>query len=241
MRVRRGTSKRPDGSRLGCGVLASLVSRDRDGGVLHEPPVMTSALPLYLLFAEAESNPIDGNRWRFSLEHLAATDVEPIDCPERLELLAVVRGLEALDHPARVALVTKSRYVSRGLRRGLSEWRLNDWHWDRFGKRVPVRDCDLWRRIDRALEFHQVDCRLWQFGGPSEPAPAAEACSPVPTALSTSGFDSGRRRVRRCGAPGLRWHRRARIWRCAIWRRRFRPRSPIWSRMSASILFRRKV
>ncbi|MBX3425120.1 MAG: hypothetical protein KF688_05520 [Pirellulales bacterium] len=183
---------------------------------------MTSALPLYLLFAEAESNPIDGNRWRFSLEHLgsgivfAATDVEPIDCPERLELLAVVRGLEALDHPARVALVTKSRYVSRGLRRGLSEWRLNDWHWDRFGKRVPVRDCDLWRRIDRALEFHQVDCRLWQFGGPSEPAPAAEACSPVPTALSTSGFDSGRRRVRRLTREAGRRLRRAAAAACSL-------------------------
>jgi hypothetical protein len=59
--------------------------------------------------------------------------------------------------------VTKSRYVSRGLKRGLSDWRANGWQWERFGRVVPVRDHDLWRRVDRALQFHIVECRLWQF------------------------------------------------------------------------------
>ena len=94
---------------------------------------------------------------------MVVSDHEPSDCGERLELLAVVRGLEALDGPARVTLVTKSRYVSRGIRMGLTEWRANDWQWERFGRIVPVKDCDLWQRVDRTLLFHKVDCQAWQF------------------------------------------------------------------------------
>ena len=133
----------------------------------------------YLLFsaASAESALSSGGTWRFSLEcvgggHcLSANDFEEsCDCVERLELLAVVRGLEALDESAHVTLVTKSRYVSRGLRLGLTEWRANGWQWERFGQVVPIRDCDLWKRIDRALAFHEVDCRLWRFGVDARPA-----------------------------------------------------------------------
>jgi ribonuclease HI len=146
--------------------------------------VMTAPQPHYLLFSEAVLDSPLGGTWRFSLEQvgsqevLAASDFEAAECTERLELLAVVRGLEALDHPAVVTLVTKSRYVSRGLRRGLSDWRANGWQWERFGRVVMVRDHDLWRRVDRALQFHQVGCRLWQFG--HEPAEeGTQAIAPV--------------------------------------------------------------
>jgi ribonuclease HI len=131
--------------------------------------MMTAPLAHVLLFTEAALDIPQGGSWRFVLEPVgdgesfSASDAEEAECAERLELLAVVRGLEALDHPAKVTLVTKSRYVSRGLKRGLADWRSNGWHWERFGRVVPVRDHDLWRRIDRALIFHQVDCRLWQF------------------------------------------------------------------------------
>jgi ribonuclease HI len=131
--------------------------------------MMTAPLVHYLLFSEAALDAPQGGTWRFVLEPVgegesfSASDSEDVECAERLELLAVVRGLEALDHPAKVTLVTKSRYVSRGLKRGLADWRTNGWHWERFGRVVPVRDHDLWRRVDRALHFHQVDCRLWQF------------------------------------------------------------------------------
>lgn len=136
--------------------------------------MMTAPAVHYLLFAEAAIEPNQGGSWRFVLENVAtgesfsANDFEPIDCHERLELLAVVRGLEAIDHSARVTLVTKSRYVNRGLKRGLNDWRANGWQWERFGRVVPVRDHDLWKRVDRALNYHQVDCRLWQFAGEEE-------------------------------------------------------------------------
>ncbi len=130
---------------------------------------MTSNSPHYLLFSEASRDRCSLPTWRFVLQNIesqrrfAATDSELCDCGERLELLAVVRGLEALDGPARVTLVTKSRYVSRGIKKGLAEWRANHWKWERFGRIVPVRDHDLWQRVDRALQFHTITCQAWQF------------------------------------------------------------------------------
>jgi ribonuclease HI len=119
------------------------------------------------LYAEAAAPEGGRPRWKFVLQpvggddRLSASDTESESRSSRLELLAVVRGLEALDQPSRVTLLTRSRYVSRGLKRQLPQWRERRWHWERFGKLVPIRDHDLWRRIDRALEFHKVECCPW--------------------------------------------------------------------------------
>ena len=136
--------------------------------------MMTAPAAHYLLFAEAAIEPNQGGSWRFVLENVAtgenlsANDAEPIDCHERLELLAVVRGLEAIDHSARVTLVTKSRYVNRGLKRGLSDWRANDWQWERFGRVVRMmplrithhraRFTSMTRRSERNSErYRRID------------------------------------------------------------------------------------
>jgi ribonuclease HI len=134
--------------------------------------------PHFLLYAEAA--PSDAG-WRFALEpvgsgeRLEASDVEPEVGGERLELLALVRGLEALDQPSRVTLVTSSRYVRTGLAYGLDEWRSNGWCWERFGQMSPVKNRDLWQRIDRALAYHALDCRTWRLDPPHDarPQPAA--------------------------------------------------------------------
>lgn len=155
----------------------------------------------FLLFAEARV--VDGEQgsWRFVLTQvgssnsLSATDVEPVSCHERLELLALVRGLEAIDQPARVTLVTNSRYVTRGLNRGLADWRAQDWTWERFGQLVPVRHHDLWRRVDRALQFHEVDCRLWRFDVHAEDSQSGE------TAMSDQTRNASSRRNRRRISP----------------------------------------
>lgn len=134
---------------------------------------MITSAPHYLLFSEARtgvhSRVADApGEWRFVLESadgetlLDVQDEESED-RDRLELLAVVRGLEAIDHPSRVTLISNSRYVSNGLRRGLPEWRDNGWVWERFGELVPVTNSDLWQRVDHALKFHRVHCRTWRF------------------------------------------------------------------------------
>ena len=133
-------------------------------------------MPRFLLFSESRgANAREGGQWRFVLESAdgtsrfeAADDEGPTE-PGRLELLAVIRGLEALDQPSRVTLVTPSRYVSRGLRFGLQQWRENDWQWERFGEMTRVKNWDLWQRIDRAMHYHQVECRTWRFD-PPEPS-----------------------------------------------------------------------
>jgi len=150
---------------------------------------MSVPAPHFLLFSESRSKQVDSRtsfgsevgRWRFVLKtvdgasRLEAADEETDTEPERLELLAVVRGLEALDQPSRVTLVTPSRYVSRGFRFGLEQWRENDWRWECFGEMIPIKNDDLWRRVDRAMQFHQVECRTWRFDMPEThgPRPAA--------------------------------------------------------------------
>lgn len=129
---------------------------------------MNLPAPHFLLYAEAAQPADDAGRdggWRFSLRlpggetSLEADDQEPDASPERLELLAVVRGLEALDRPSRVTLVSGSRQIRRGLEHGLSQWRESDWQWERYGRMAPVKDSDLWQRLDRLLEIHSVECR----------------------------------------------------------------------------------
>lgn len=108
-------------------------------------------------------------QWRFRLQSseknvdLEVSDDEPHVDNSRLELLALVRGLEALDQPSRVTLITTSSYVRRGLKFGLDTWRDTQWQWERFGKMTPVQDDDLWQRVDRALQYHQVECRAWRI------------------------------------------------------------------------------
>jgi hypothetical protein len=94
---------------------------------------------------------------------IEAGDDEPFARGERLQLLAVVRGLEALEQPSRVTLVTGSHFIERGLRIGVSSWRENNWQWERFGEMTEVKNADLWKRIDRARSIHQLQCRLWNF------------------------------------------------------------------------------
>jgi hypothetical protein len=106
---------------------------------------------------------------------LEAEDTETAADTNRLELLAVVRGLEALDQPSRVTLVTNSRYVAHGFRFGLEPWRESGWQWERFGEMAPVKNGDLWRRVDRAMRFHRVECRAWRFDMPVESPGAAPA------------------------------------------------------------------
>jgi len=128
---------------------------------------MSVPAPHFVLFSQARPEADEvSSRWRFVLtpatggEKLVAEDDEPEMASERVALLAVIRGLEALDQPSRVTLLTESRYVVRGLRFGLPQWRRSNWCWEHFGEMVPIKNRDLWQRLERSLQFHQVECRL---------------------------------------------------------------------------------
>jgi ribonuclease HI len=152
---------------------------------------MRATDPHFLLFSEALGDAASARRWRFVLQSvgsdacLAVADAEADARTSRLELLAVVRGLEALEQPSRVTLLTASRYVIRGIRRGLSQWRERCWRWERFGQLVPIRDCDLWQRVDRAMQFHQVECCEWR--NDAFPAGADALAQGVPALAAACG------------------------------------------------------
>jgi len=147
---------------------------------------MSIPTPHFLLFSEARGKTRQG-QWRFVLQAadgsatFEAEDLEPDVRGERLELLAVIRGLEALDQPSRVTLFTPSKYVSRGIAYGLEEWRRNDWTWECFGEMVPVKNRDLWQRLDQALHYHTIEFRIHR----TDDAHAAPAASPGPPADAT--------------------------------------------------------
>ena len=132
---------------------------------------MNDATPHYLLSTVAGRTQGFGH-WRFVLRPIDGTavievaDVEPDVWGERLELLTVVRALESLDQPSKVTLVGCTRYVEQGILFGLAEWRETDWRWEYFGQMAPVRDADLWQRMDRILQFHRVDCEQRRIDTP---------------------------------------------------------------------------
>ena len=132
---------------------------------------MSDTPPRLFLFSDCRSDALTG-RWRFVLrgadgsQRLTAEDTEPHLHGERLELLSVVRGLESLEQPSCVTLMTACTYVREGVRHGVAQWKANGWRWERFGQMVPVKDVDLWQRVDRAMQYHQIDCRTYRFDSP---------------------------------------------------------------------------
>jgi ribonuclease HI len=157
---------------------------------------MKVTAPHYLLFSESCRKSSQG-KWRFVLQtldgrqQLEAADSEPDAQGERLELLAVVRGLEALEQPSQVTLVTPSKYVNRGLAYGLAEWRASGWQWEHFGEMVPIKNRDLWQRVDRALLYHHVECRTWRFD-----LPHTAGDRRVPATAPPQGTRFSKRRLR---------------------------------------------
>jgi ribonuclease HI len=118
------------------------------------------------------SGHLQGGIWKFVLEEIGGSqrvevsETEPGVWGERLQLLAVVRGLEALEQPSKVTLITPSRFVGNGIRNNLAQWRESRWQWEHFGEMTQIKNVDLWKRIDQAMQYHQLDCRIWDFQSP---------------------------------------------------------------------------
>ncbi|MDX1625637.1 MAG: ribonuclease HI [Wenzhouxiangellaceae bacterium] len=83
----------------------------------------------------------------------------------RMELMAAIRSLEALKRPCRVRLTTDSNYVRQGMTEWLPRWKANGW---RTASKKPVKNADLWKRLERAVAPHEVEW-FWVKGHSGHP------------------------------------------------------------------------
>jgi ribonuclease HI len=83
----------------------------------------------------------------------------------RMELMAAIQALEALTRPCRVELHTDSQYLRTGITEWLAGWKARGW---RTAAKAPVKNADLWRRLDEARARHQVEWR-WVKGHNGHP------------------------------------------------------------------------
>ncbi|WP_309116105.1 ribonuclease HI [Saccharothrix sp.] len=72
----------------------------------------------------------------------------------RMELMAPIRALESLTRPSVVRIYTDSTYVRNGVTSWMANWKRNGWQ---TSAKQPVKNADLWRRLDEAAAPHQVE------------------------------------------------------------------------------------
>jgi len=82
---------------------------------------------------------------------------EPDTTNNRMELLAAISALEALSRPSEITVVTDSAYVKNGVTSWIHGWKRNGW---KTADRKPVKNVDLWQRLDEAQARHKV---VWKW------------------------------------------------------------------------------
>jgi ribonuclease HI len=80
-------------------------------------------------------------------------DGEPLTTNNRMELMAAIRALETLKRPSQVKLHTDSIYLRDGITKWIHGWKRNGW---RTAGKKPVKNADLWQRLESAVETHDV-------------------------------------------------------------------------------------
>jgi len=75
----------------------------------------------------------------------------------QMELMAAIRGLEALKQPCEVTLTTDSKYVLQGMTEWLAGWKRKGW---KSASGQPVKNQDLWQRLDIAAQPHKI---IWNW------------------------------------------------------------------------------
>ncbi|MEK6234480.1 MAG: ribonuclease HI [Planctomycetales bacterium] len=134
-----------------------------------------NALPFVRLFTDGgcSGNPGPGG-WGFVLKHpasgksLEGSGAESETTNNRMELIAVIQGLESLKAPSRVELVSDSKYVGNGLRDWMPKWKANDWKRRQGSRWAAVKNDDLWKQLDALLAPHQFEY-TWVAGHSGHP------------------------------------------------------------------------
>jgi ribonuclease HI len=78
---------------------------------------------------------------------------EPHTTNNRMELMAAIAALEALKRPCTVDMHTDSQYLRQGITQWIHGWKRNGW---RTADKKPVKNADLWQRLEAAIERHEV-------------------------------------------------------------------------------------
>jgi len=102
-------------------------------------------------------------RYRGVERELAGGD--PATTNNRMEMTAAIAALEALTRPCRVDLYTDSRYLRDGIMQWLRRWKAQGW---RTADKKPVKNVDLWERLDRAAAAHEIEWH-WVRGHAGHP------------------------------------------------------------------------
>ena len=97
---------------------------------------------------------------RFGEHERELSGSEPETTNNRMELLAAISALEALSEPCLVVLTTDSTYVKDGITKWIFTWKKNGW---RSAAKKPLKNVDLWQRLDAAVAGHDVSWR-WVKG-----------------------------------------------------------------------------
>lgn len=71
----------------------------------------------------------------------------------RMELMAAIKALEALQESCQVELYTDSQYVQKGISEWMHSWKKNNW---KKSDKQPVKNADLWQELDKEARRHQV-------------------------------------------------------------------------------------
>jgi len=85
------------------------------------------------------------------------SDGEKDTTNNRMEMMAVIAGLEALTQPCEVKVVTDSQYVMKGMQEWLPGWKKRGW---KTASKQPVKNVDLWQRMEKAAEKHTLE---WEW------------------------------------------------------------------------------
>ena len=83
----------------------------------------------------------------------------------RMELMAAIMGLEAINRRCKVSLTTDSKYVRDGISEWIHNWKKRGW---KTASKDPVKNAELWKRLDKAREQHEVEWH-WVKGHAGHP------------------------------------------------------------------------
>ena len=101
--------------------------------------------------------------WSGSEKELFGGD--PATTNNRMELIAVIRALESLTKSCAIEIYTDSQYVKNGIETWIHAWKKNGW---KTSDRKPVKNTDLWRRLDALATQHRMQWR-WVRGHDGDP------------------------------------------------------------------------